>query len=128
MMRLKSDLADLCDKACDLNLQNEELEWDERKSIGVVMASKGYPFQYEKNNAYQIFPMKQKILKVFHAGTKLKIMDCKSNGGRVLCVNDLGDSVESAQKNAYDAISKIDWEDAYYRKDIGLSSNKKRMK
>ena len=119
MMRLKSDLADLCDKACDSNLQNEELIWDEKKSIGVVMASRGYPFEYEKNKLIGQIPEETENLKVFHAGTKIEDNKLKSNGGRVLCVTALGDSVEIAQQNAYDAISLIDWEDAYYRKDIG---------
>ncbi|MDB3880583.1 phosphoribosylamine--glycine ligase [Gammaproteobacteria bacterium] len=122
MMRLKSDLAEICDKACDLNLKNEKLEWDERKAIGVVMASKGYPFQYEKNKPIKNIPLERDDLKVFHAGTKLDSGLVKSNGGRVLCITTLGESVESAQKKAYDAVSKIEWENAYYRKDIGYKA------
>ena len=64
-------------------------------------------------------PDETENLKVFHAGTKIEDNKLKSNGGRVLCVTALGDSVEIAQQNAYDAISLIDWKDAYYRKDIG---------
>ena len=122
MMRLKSDLAEICDKACDLNLKNEKLEWDKRKAIGVVMASKGYPFQYEKNKPIRNIPLETDDLKVFHAGTKIDSGLVKSNGGRVLCITTLGESVESAQKKAYDAVSKIEWEDAYYRKDIGYKA------
>ena len=122
MMRLKSDLAEICDKACDLNLKNEKLEWDERKAIGVVMASKGYPFKYEKNKPIKNIPLERDDLKVFHAGTKLDSGLVKSNGGRVLCITTLGESVELAQKKAYDAVSKIEWEDAYYRKDIGYKA------
>lgn len=122
MMRLKSDLAEICDKACDLNLKNEKLEWDKRKAIGVVMASRGYPFQYEKNKPIRNIPLETDDLKVFHAGTKIDSGLVKSNGGRVLCITTLGESVESAQKKAYDAVSKIEWEDAYYRKDIGYKA------
>ena len=122
MMRLKSDLAEICDKACDLNLKNEKLEWDKRKAIGVVMASKGYPFKYEKNKPIKNIPLERDDLKVFHASTKLDSGLVKSNGGRVLCITTLGESVELAQKKAYDAVSKIEWEDAYYRKDIGYKA------
>ena len=122
MMRLKSDLAEICDKACDLNLKNEKLEWDKRKAIGVVMASKGYPFQYEKNKPIRNIPLETDDLKVFHAGTKIDSGLVKSNGGRVLCITTLGESVELAQNKAYDAVSKIEWEDAYYRKDIGYKA------
>ena len=70
-------------------------------------------------------PSETADLKVFHAGTKIEDNLLKSNGGRVLCVTTLGDSVDSAQKNAYHAISKIHWEDAYYRKDIGYRAIKR---
>ena len=119
MMRLKSDLADLCTKACDDSLENSSLEWDERKALGVVIASEGYPFEYEKNKEIKNIPFEQEDIKVFHAGTKYEDGKIKSNGGRVLCVTALGNSVQSAQVKAYDAITKIQWDDAYYRKDIG---------
>ena len=125
MMRLKSDLADICEKACESKLANEELAWDERKSIGIVMASKGYPFKYQKDKVIGNIPSETADMKVFHAGTKIEDNLLKSNGGRVLCVTTLGDSVDSAQKNAYHAISKIHWEDAYYRKDIGYRAIKR---
>ena len=125
MMRLKSDLAKLCLDACKHKLQNSELDWDDRKSLGVVMASKGYPFQYENNQDIKNLPESQSDLKVFHAGTKVENGVVKSNGGRVLCVTSLGSSVHSAQQKAYNAVSKISWKNSYYRKDIGYKAVKR---
>ena len=119
MMRLKSDLAQLCYDACRESLQNSELEWDDRKSLGVVMASKGYPHEYESNQDIQNLPKSENDLKIFHAGTKIENGKLKSNGGRVLCVTALGSTVHSAQEKAYNAISKISWKDSYFRRDIG---------
>ena len=119
MMRLKSDLAQLCYDACRESLQNSELEWDDRKSLGVVMASKGYPHEYESNQDIQNLPKSENDLKIFHAGTKIENGKLKSNGGRVLCVTALGSTVHSAQEKAYNAITKISWKDSYFRRDIG---------
>ena len=119
MMRIKSDLADLCFKACENDLENQIIEWDERKSLGVVIAAEGYPFEYEKNKEIKNIPFEEEDLKVFHAGTELSDEGLKSNGGRVLCVTALGSSVQSAQKKAYNAASKITYKDSFYRKDIG---------
>ena len=119
MMRLKTDLAQLCLKACKKELSDEKLDWDERKSLGVVMASGGYPFAYDKGNIIEGITEESEDLKVFHAGTIYEEGDIKSSGGRVLCVTTLGDSVSLAQKKAYDAISSITWKDCFYRNDIG---------
>ena len=119
MMRLKTDLAALCLKACKKKLSNEELDWDTKKSLGVVMASGGYPYNYEKGDIIQGIMEESEDLKVFHAGTIFEEGSIKSNGGRVLCVTTLGESVLLAQKKAYDAISKIKWKDCFYRNDIG---------
>ena len=119
MMRLRSDLAELCLKACKQELSDEELDWDIRKSLGVVMASGGYPFDYEKGHNIEGINEESEDLKVFHAGTTYEGGNVKSNGGRVLCITALGESVSSAQKKAYDAISNITWKDCFYRNDIG---------
>ena len=119
MMRLQTDLAQLCLKACKKELSDEKLDWDERKSLGVVMASGGYPFAYEKGNVIEGITEESEDLKVFHAGTIYEEGNIKSSGGRVLCVTTLGDSVSLAQKKAYDAISSIAWKDCFYRNDIG---------
>ena len=119
MMRLKSDLAELCLKACKQELSDEKLNWDDRKSLGVVMASGGYPFDYERGNIIEGLNEESEDIKVFHAGTSYKEGKVKSNGGRVLCVTALGETVTSAQKKAYDAILNITWKDCFYRNDIG---------
>ena len=125
MMRLKSDLAELCLDACKNQLQSSELDWDDRKSLGVVMASKGYPYKYESNQDIKNLPESQSDLKVFHAGTKVENGVLKSNGGRVLCVTALGSSVHSAQQKVYNAVSKVSWDNSYYRKDIGYKAIKR---
>ena len=119
MMRLKSDLADLCFKACESDLSSETLEWDEKKSLGVVIAAEGYPSKYEINKKIKNIPSEKNDLKVFHAGTRFQEDSLTSNGGRVMCVTALGSSIQSAQKKVYNAISEITYEDAFYRKDIG---------
>ena len=125
MMRLKTDLAQLCLKACKKELSDEKLDWDERKSLGVVMASGGYPFAYEKGNVIEGITEESEDLKVFHAGTIYEEGHIKSSGGRVLCVTALGDSVSLAQKKAYDAIASINWKDCFYRNDIGYRAIKR---
>ena len=119
MMRIKSDIADLCLKACENKLENQIIEWDERKSLGVVIAADGYPFEYENNKEIKNIPIEGDDLKVFHAGTKFSNGVLKSNGGRVLCVTALGSTVQSAQEKAYNAASKVTYKDSFYRKDIG---------
>ena len=128
MMRIRSDLADLCFKACENDLENQIIEWDERKSLGVVIAAEGYPFEYEKNKEIKNIPFEEEDLKVFHAGTELSDEGLKSNGGRVLCVTALGSSVQSAQKKAYNAASKITYKDSFYRKDIGYRAIEREIK
>ena len=119
MMRLKSDLADICNKACEGKLENQTLDWDSRKAVGIVMAAKGYPNDYKKGEKIKNLPIEHDGFKVFHAGTEYVDGDIKSNGGRVLCITALGDSVQSAQKKAYSKLSSIKWDDSFYRKDIG---------
>ena len=119
MMRLKSDLADICNKACEGKLENQTLDWDSRKAVGIVMAAKGYPNDYKKGGKIKNLPIEHDGFKVFHAGTEYVDGDIRSNGGRVLCITALGDSVQSAQKKVYSKLSSIKWDDSFYRKDIG---------
>ena len=119
MMRLKSDLADICNKACEGKLENQTLDWDSRKAVGIVMAAKGYPNDYKKGRKIKNLPIEHDGFKVFHAGTEYVDGDIRSNGGRVLCITSLGDSVQSAQKKAYSKLSSIKWDDSFYREDIG---------
>lgn len=120
MMRLKSDLAELCLAAIDGSLDKQQTEWDARASIGVVLASGGYPNSYAKGNAISGLDAAAKLPgKVFHAGTKVDGDQIVTSGGRVLCAVALGDSVSEAQAAAYQLVDSIDWKDVYYRRDIG---------
>jgi phosphoribosylamine--glycine ligase len=118
MLRLRSDLVELCLAALEGRLDAVEAEWDTRASLGVVMAAGGYPGEYRTGNA--IGGLQQDMdCKVFHAGTRASGDTVVTSGGRVLCVCALGEDVAEAQRKAYDCVSKIDWSDVYYRTDIG---------
>lgn len=120
LMRLQSDLAQLALDSLDGKLDTVTAEWDSRAALGVVMAAGGYPASYEKG--HQITGLDSSDLdgaKTFHAGTSSHDGATVTSGGRVLCVTALGDSVSQAQQNAYAAVKKIDWQDCYYRTDIG---------
>ena len=119
MMRLKSNLAKLCISATQGALDSVKAEWDERTSLGVVMASKGYPDSYRKGEIIHL-PEEEIDSKVFHAGTKLDAHHIVSNGGRVLCATALGKDIKEAQAKAYHFISKVKWNGSYYRTDIGF--------
>ncbi len=120
MMRLQSDLAALCLSAIDGTLDKQQTEWDSRASIGVVLASGGYPGSYAKGNAISGLGAAAELPgKVFHAGTKVADGDIVTSGGRVLCAVALGDSVSDAQSAAYRLVDSINWNDVYYRRDIG---------
>ena len=120
MLRLRSDLVDLCLAALDKKLATTTAEWDKRKAVGIVIAAGGYPASYEKGAVISGLMTEESDLKVFHAGTQQSDSgDILSNGGRVLCVTALGDSIGEAQQRAYQATQKISWKDSFYRKDIG---------
>ena len=119
LMRMKSDFLDLCLKAAEQELKGEQIEWDDRFALGVVMASKGYPEKYEIGFPISGINEENEAIKIFHCGTKKEADKILSNGGRVLCVTGLGSDLNSAFEKAYEAISKISWNGAFYRKDIG---------
>lgn len=120
LLRLKSDLAQMCLAAIDGRLDQIEAEWDDRASLGVVMAAGGYPEKYNRGDVITGLPDgESNDLKVFHAGTAMKGENVVTSGGRVLCVTALGNNVSEAQKKAYDAVQKISWKDIYFRNDIG---------
>ncbi|WP_455204154.1 phosphoribosylamine--glycine ligase [Kaarinaea lacus] len=120
MMRLQSDLVQLCNIALDGNLDQTEVQWDERVALGVVMAAGGYPGSYDKGLVISGLPeMEGGDTKVFHAGTRFQDGNVVTSGGRVLCVVALGDSVSQAQQKAYEQVKTIHWDKAYYRTDIG---------
>jgi len=120
MMRLKSDLVDHCLQALDGKLDSAKADWDERTSIGVVLAAGGYPDDYNKGDVISGLDSADNVTtKIFHAGTAEKDGQVVTNGGRVLCVCALGDSVTDAQAKAYEVVNKVSWKDVYFRTDIG---------
>jgi phosphoribosylamine--glycine ligase len=119
MLRLRSDLADLCLAAVAGKLDTKTAQWDERPAVGVVLAAGGYPESYDKG--LPISGLEAVLAdegKVFHAGTTIVGGHVVSNGGRVLCATALGDTVSAAQSAAYNLVNKISWDKMYYRKDI----------
>ncbi|AMK75864.1 MULTISPECIES: phosphoribosylamine--glycine ligase [Methylomonas] len=123
MMRLKSDLIELCLAAIDKNLDQTITEWDERPSLGVVLAADGYPDDYAKGHPISGLPSNiGNDYKVFHAGTKQVGDQVVTAGGRVLCACALGDSIAQAQEKAYELCRQIDWQDVYFRTDIGFKA------
>ncbi|ABL01859.1 phosphoribosylamine--glycine ligase [Candidatus Ruthia magnifica str. Cm (Calyptogena magnifica)] len=121
MMRLRSNLADLCLLATQQKLDQASIEWDERICLGVVLAAKGYPNAYNTSESI-ILPENSQDAKVFHAGTKLENGKILSSGGRVLCATALGESILDAKTKAYQLVKKINWKGAYYRDDIGFKA------
>lgn len=120
MMRLQSDLAELCLAAINGNLDQHQAQWDSRPAIGVVMAAGGYPDSYSKGQVIGgIDAANSDDVKVFHAGTATSGTDTVTSGGRVLCVTAMSDSVRQAAEKAYAGCEKIHWDDAFYRRDIG---------
>ncbi|QXP84937.1 phosphoribosylamine--glycine ligase [Methylococcus sp. Mc7] len=120
MMRLRSDLVDLCCAAEEGRLDVVRAEWDPRVALGVVMAAGGYPFDYRKDDVIEGLGLAiAPGAKVFHAGTRLDGGKVLTAGGRVLCVTALGKTVAEAQAVAYRLVGRIHWPDAYWRRDIG---------
>ncbi len=121
LMRLKTDLGILLKAAADGRLSDiESLEWDERPAVCVVMASEGYPGDYQKGKQIRGIEEANKVegAKVFHAGTTESRGKIVTNGGRVLGVTAIGDDLAMAKLRAYQAVKCIRWEGAWCRKDI----------
>jgi len=120
MMRLNSDLVELCEAALSGNLDQADSVWDNRAALGVVMAEGGYPDAYDQGDIITGLPEQEnENTKVFHAGTKIQGDTIVTAGGRVLCVCALGDNIQEAQAKAYSLVKAIHWDNAYYRTDIG---------
>ncbi|MBV8656734.1 MAG: phosphoribosylamine--glycine ligase [Burkholderiales bacterium] len=120
MSRLKTDLVTLAEHAVTGTLDQVEAEWDRRVALGVVLAAAGYPDSPRKGDVITGLPASQADdALVFHAGTAMQGKDIVTNGGRVLCVTALGDSVKMAQKRAYEVISEIHFDGMQFRHDIG---------
>jgi len=120
MLRLRSDLVDLVEAAIDGRLDVTRAEWDERPSLGVVMAAANYPETPKTGDAIHGLDADLGPAKVFHAGTRSgNDGEVLTSGGRVLCVAALGDSVGDAQRHAYAAVERIGWDGEFHRGDIG---------
>ncbi|WP_241613599.1 phosphoribosylamine--glycine ligase [Rosenbergiella epipactidis] len=120
MMRLQSDLVELCLAGSTGRLDQVDSLWDERAALGVVIAAGGYPDAYRKGDVIKGLPQTDNTdAKVFHAGTVLSGEDVTTAGGRVLCATALGESIAQAQQNAYQLTRQISWEGSFYRHDIG---------
>lgn len=119
MMRLKSDLVELCLAACRGELDKVSAEYDQRAAVGVVMAAGGYPDDYRKGDVIKGLSLGNNEAKVFHAGTKMVDGHVVTNGGRVLCATALGNTVTEAQQAAYALVDEVHWDDVYFRTDIG---------
>ncbi|MGH8313363.1 MAG: phosphoribosylamine--glycine ligase, partial [Gammaproteobacteria bacterium] len=120
MMRLKSDLVDLCETALDGKLNKTKAEWDARVALGVVLAAGGYPGEYKKGDPISgLPPFPINDVKVFHAGTMEQEGRIVTRGGRVLCVTALGDTVADARQRAYHIAEGIRWPGRFFRRDIG---------
>ena len=120
LLRLRSDLVDLCEAALDGQLDTVTAEWDTRPALGVVLAAGGYPDGYRTGDVISgLDEAEGADCKVFHAGTKQQDGVTVTSGGRVLCVCALGDSIAAAQQRSYACVQSIHWPDMYYRTDIG---------
>jgi phosphoribosylamine--glycine ligase len=120
MLRLQSDLAELCLAAIKGELDQQQIHWDTRSALGVVLAAGGYPGDYAKGDIISgLQGLDTASAKIFHAGTASQGTDVVTNGGRVLCACALGDSVAQAQQAAYKLVKHISWKGLYCRSDIG---------
>ncbi|MCC4834035.1 phosphoribosylamine--glycine ligase [Shewanella sp. 10N.7] len=118
MMRLQSDLVELCLAATRGELDTVTAEFDSRAAVGVVLAAGGYPDAYRKADVIDGLSLGDNNAKVFHAGTAMKDGHVVTAGGRVLCATALGNTVTEAQASAYKLVDAIHWDDVYFRTDI----------
>ena len=125
MARLKTDLVSVMEHAVAGTLDEIELDWDRRTALGVVMAASGYPDAPRKNDVITGIPEETENSMTFHAGTSLDNKALTTQGGRVLCVVGLGDSVRVAQKHAYEALDQIHFDGMQFRRDIGWRALKR---
>jgi len=121
---LESDLLELLVASVEGRLDDVRMNWSQQATVCVVMASGGYPGNYSKGRAISGLDSvgNQKNVKVFHAGTALQNGEIVTNGGRVLGVTAWGDSLQQARDTAYDAVDRIQFEGAHFRKDIAAKA------
>jgi phosphoribosylamine--glycine ligase len=120
LLRLKSSLVELCLAAINDELDSYEIDWTQKHSCGVVIASEGYPESYASNKEVQMPIENDEDIKLFHAGTKLVNDKVMTSGGRVFCATALGDDLKSAQVKAYELVDKVSFDGAFHRRDIGF--------
>lgn len=119
MMRMKSDLVELCDAACDGKLDTKTCEYDERPAVGVVLAAEGYPQSPRKGDVISgLESVSEPGSKIFQAGTKQTDGKIVTSGGRVLCATALGSDIKEARDNAYKLAETVSWNGMFYRNDI----------
>ena len=119
MMRMKSDLVELCDAACDGKLDTKTCEYDERPAVGVVLAAEGYPQSPRKGDVISgLESVAEPGSKIFQAGTKQTDGKIVTSGGRVLCATALGSDIKEARNNAYKLAETVSWDGMFYRNDI----------
>ena len=122
--RMKSDLLPLLEATIDGNIDTCTIEWDPRPAVTVVLASVGYPNKYETGKTISGLDAAARLddVQIFHAGTKPVNDEVVTAGGRVLAVTALGSTIEAARARAYEAVSRIQFENCHYRHDIALSA------
>jgi phosphoribosylamine--glycine ligase len=121
LLRLKSDFVEIVEAAVDGRLDTMTPEWDARAALGVVMAAARYPAEPRKGDVISgLDGLDSATGKVFHAGTRLRDGQVVTDGGRVLCVCALGDTVRQAQQKAYEMVAHIRWNGEHHRSDIGF--------
>lgn len=118
MMRIRNDFADVVEKAIAGQLNQAQIDWDPRTTLGVVMAAANYPASPRTGDVITGIPVPNENCVTFHAGTKLEGEQLRTSGGRVLCVTAIGDTVAQARETAYATVAQIKFEGAQYRKDI----------
>ncbi|MBP8912702.1 MAG: phosphoribosylamine--glycine ligase [Phycisphaerae bacterium] len=128
LMRFQSDLLEVCLAVCNGTLEDVTLQWDPRPSVCVVMASGGYPGEYQKGKVVTGLKEAAQLedVMVFHAGTKLRDGNVFTNGGRVLGVTAIGETIAAAKARAYEAVDRIHFEGAYWRRDIADKAIRRR--
>jgi phosphoribosylamine--glycine ligase len=122
--RMKSDLLPLLEATIDGRIHDYSIEWDQRVAVTVVLASGGYPNKYETGKVISGLDEAAKLegVQIFHAGAKRVNDELVTAGGRVLAVTALGSTIAAARTRAYDAVSRIHFENCHYRRDIALSA------
>jgi phosphoribosylamine--glycine ligase len=129
MMRLRSDLVELCLNAINGQLADITLRWDDRVALGIVAAAQGYPDDPRKGDVIEGLEVEfGEGIKIFHAGTTLQGSHVVTSGGRVLCVTALGDTVTLAQQAVLSAITQINWHGKFFRRDIGYRAIERELR